>query len=96
MVLLGDEARVEVRFGRFGDSANLNARWMRGLRRTYWRLRNHFGRTRWDSLVTWVIWNLILVRLETILVSVQHKCTVYAKHTIGSEVILDSPKGTPR
>jgi hypothetical protein len=26
MVLLGDEAQVETRFGRFGDSANLDAR----------------------------------------------------------------------
>jgi hypothetical protein len=49
MVLLGDDARVEGRFGRFGESANRNARWMRGLRRTYWRHINHFGRTRWDS-----------------------------------------------
>ena len=26
MVLLGDEAQVEARFGRFGDSANLDSR----------------------------------------------------------------------
>jgi hypothetical protein len=26
MVLLGDEAQVETRFGSFGDSANLDAR----------------------------------------------------------------------
>jgi hypothetical protein len=45
MVLLGDEAKVEARFGQFGDSANLDARQVHGLRRTYHMLRNHFGRT---------------------------------------------------
>jgi hypothetical protein len=47
MVLLGDEARVEPRFGPFGDSANLDK--VHGLRRTYHRLKNHHGRTRWNS-----------------------------------------------
>jgi hypothetical protein len=32
MVLLGDEAQVDVRFGLFGDSAILNARYVHGLR----------------------------------------------------------------
>ena len=50
MVLLGDEAQVDVRFGLFGDSANLDARIMHGLRRTYHRLGNYFGRTRWKIL----------------------------------------------
>jgi hypothetical protein len=49
MVLLVDEAQVEASFGPFGDSANLDARLVHGLRRTYHRLRNHFGRTRWNS-----------------------------------------------
>ena len=31
MVLLGDEAQVEVRFGPFGNSANLDARQVHGL-----------------------------------------------------------------
>jgi hypothetical protein len=46
--------------------------------------------------VTWVMWNPILVRLEMVLVAVQDRCTVYAKRTIGSEIILDAPDGTPR
>jgi hypothetical protein len=46
--------------------------------------------------VTWVMWNLISVQLETVLVSVQDRCTDCAKRTIGSEVILDAPDGTPR
>ena len=40
--------------------------------------------------------NLVSVRLETVLVLVQDRCTVCAKHTIGSEIILDAPDGTPR
>ena len=46
MVLLGDETLVEAHLGLFGDSANLDARLVHGLRRTYQKLRNHFGRTR--------------------------------------------------
>ena len=42
MVLLGDEAQLEARFGSFGDSANLDKRSVHGLHRTYHRLRNHF------------------------------------------------------
>jgi hypothetical protein len=34
--------------------------------------------------VTWVMWNLISVWLDVVLVSVQDRCTVYAKCTIGS------------
>ena len=52
-------------------------------------LRIHFGRTQWNSEVTRVMWNLILVHLETVLVSVQDRCMVCAKHTIGSEIVLD-------
>jgi hypothetical protein len=29
------------------------------------------------------------------LVSVQDRCTVCAKHTIGLEIVLDAPGGTP-
>ena len=50
MVLLGDKAQVEARFGPLGDSANLDA----------------------------------------------DKCIVCAKRTIGLEIILGAPGGTPR
>jgi hypothetical protein len=49
MVLLFDEAQVDAHFGLFGDSANLDARLVHGLRRTYHRLANRFGRARWYS-----------------------------------------------
>jgi hypothetical protein len=44
----------------------------------------------------WVMWNLISDRLEIVLVSVQDRCTVCAKCTIGSDIVLDTPNGTPR
>ena len=44
----------------------------------------------------WVMSNLVLIRLDMVLVSVQDRCTVCAKHTIGLEIILDAPDGTPK
>ena len=44
----------------------------------------------------WVLWNLVSVRLERVLVSIQDRCVIFAKRTIGSEIILDAPDGTPR
>jgi hypothetical protein len=42
------------------------------------------------------MWKIVLVHLETELALVQHSCTVCVKRTIGSEIILDAPDGTPR
>ena len=39
------------------------------------------------------MWNLVSVRLDTVFVSVQERCTVCAKCPIGSEIVLDSPNG---
>ena len=50
MVLLGDKAQVEARYGLIGGSANLN----------------------------------------------QDRCTVCVERTLGLEVVLDAPDGTPR
>ena len=36
------------------------------------------------------MWNLISVRLETVLLSVQDRCMVCAKRTIGLEIVLDT------
>jgi hypothetical protein len=46
--------------------------------------------------MTWVMWNLILVHLETVLVSMQDRCTVGTERTIGLEIILDALDGTQR
>jgi hypothetical protein len=80
MVLLGDEAHVETRFSPFGDNANLDTRWVHYLHRTNQRLENRFARSRWNSYVMWVMLNLVSVRLETVLVSVQDRSTVCTKH----------------
>ena len=46
--------------------------------------------------MTWVMWNLISFYLETVFASVPYGCTVCAERTIGSEIVLDAPDGTPR
>jgi hypothetical protein len=43
--LLGDVDHVESYFGPFGDSVSVGAGQEHGLRQTFHRLRNHFGRT---------------------------------------------------
>ena len=37
------------------------------------------------------MWNLTSLSLEIVLVSVQDRCMVSAKHTIDSDIILDEP-----
>ena len=83
-------------FSLFGDSVNLDARQVHGLRQMHYRLRNHFGFTRWYSDVTWVKWILVSVQLEIVLVSTQDRSMVCAERTVGSEISLDAPDGTPR
>jgi hypothetical protein len=34
--------------------------------------------------------------LEILLIKTQDRCTVCAEHTIGSEIVLDTPDVTPR
>jgi hypothetical protein len=43
-----------------------------------------------------VMWNFVSVRLETVLVLVQYRCTVCTEHTIGLEIVLDAPDDTHR
>jgi hypothetical protein len=47
--LQGDVDHVESRFSMFGDSVSFGAREVHGLRQMNHRLRNHFGRTGWNS-----------------------------------------------
>jgi hypothetical protein len=76
MVLLGDEAQVEADFGPFGDSVNLDSRYVHDLRQTYRRLRNHFGRTQWYTLVTRLKWKLISVCLQIVLILIKDRYIV--------------------
>jgi hypothetical protein len=49
-----------------------------------------------EVLDEWIMWNLVSVRLEIVLLSVQYRCTVCVECTIGSEIVLDAPGDTPR
>ena len=40
------------------------------------------------------MWNVTCLRLETMLVSVEDRCMVCGRRTIGSEIVLDTPDGT--
>ena len=40
------------------------------------------------------MWNLTSFRLEIVLLSVQDKCMICARCTIGLQIILDAPDGT--
>ena len=87
---------MEAHLSLFGDIVNLDERQVHGLHQMHYRLRNHFGCIRWYSDVTWVNWILVSVHLEIVLVSTQDRSTVCAECTIGSEISLDAPDGTPR
>ena len=39
---------------------------------------------------------LFSVRLDIVLILTQDRCVLCAERTIGSEIILDAPDGTPR
>ena len=41
--------------------------------------------------MTWVLWNLVSDCLEIVLVSVQDRCTVSAKRTIGLDIVFNAP-----
>jgi hypothetical protein len=47
--LLGDVGHVKSCFGPFGDGVSVGPRQVHGLRQTYHRLGNRFGRNRWYS-----------------------------------------------
>jgi hypothetical protein len=42
------------------------------------------------------MWNLISVCLQIVLILMQDWSTVCAERTVGLEIILDAPDGTPR
>jgi hypothetical protein len=74
-------------------SIHLDARYVHGLCQTYLMLGNHFGRTRWNSLVMRLNWKLVLVHLEIVLILTQDRCMVCAERTIGLQIVLDAPDG---
>ena len=95
MVLLGDEAQVVARVGPFGDSVILTQDRCMVYAERIICLEVVLDTPDRIPRLHESIWNLILVYLVILLVSVQDRCTVCTKHTIGSEIILDAPDGTP-
>jgi hypothetical protein len=45
--------------------------------------------------MTWIVWNLVSLHLDTVLVLVQDRCMVCAKRTIVVEIVLDALDSTP-
>ena len=41
-------------------------------------------------------WKPVLVLSDMVLILTQDRCTVCVERTIGSEIVLDAPDGTPR
>ena len=41
-------------------------------------------------------WKLVLVLSDIVLILTQDRCSVCVERTIGLEIILDAPDGTPR
>ena len=41
-------------------------------------------------------WKLVSVLSDIVLILTQDMCTVHVELTIGSEILLDAPDGTPR
>ena len=96
MELQGHVGHLEYRFFSFGDSVCVGARLVHGLRETYHRLKNRFGRTRRYHLVTRLYWKLSFVLWDMVLILTQDRHMVCVERTIGSEIILEAPDGTPR
>jgi len=46
--------------------------------------------------MTMLKWKLVSVLLEIVLILTQDRCMLCVEHTIGLEIILDAPDGTPR
>ena len=82
MELLGDLGQVESRFFMFGDRVSVGVRLVHGLRYTYHRIINHFGRTRWYHLVMRLKWKLVSVHVEIVLMLSQDRCTVCIKRRL--------------
>jgi hypothetical protein len=67
MELLRDMGHVESRVGPFGDGVSVVVRCTVCTKLTNWH-KNHFGDTRWYSLVMRLKWKLISVRLVIVLI----------------------------
>jgi hypothetical protein len=91
MDLLSDIGHLESCFNPFGDCVIVSAKL------GTWFAPNIAHKLFWTHLsVTRLKWMLVLVYLEILLILTQDRCTVWAECTLGSELILDAPDGSPR
>jgi NAD-dependent dihydropyrimidine dehydrogenase PreA subunit len=94
LVLLGDKAQMEARFGPIGavlvsvqDRCTVCAKCSIASKIVLDALEG-------TTLVTWFKQKLVSVHLDTMLISIQDRCTVCAKCSIASKIIFDAPEGT--
>jgi hypothetical protein len=96
MELLGDVGCVESCFGLFRDGVSLWHKIGAWLAPTVPQAQKSFWTSPMVLLSDEAPVKAISVRLEIVLILTQDRCTVFAKRTIGSEIIMDTPDGTPR
>jgi hypothetical protein len=60
------------------------------------RLKKVLLLVRWFSMVTRLKWKLDSFRLDIVLILTLDRCIVCAERTIGLEITLDAPDGSPR
>jgi hypothetical protein len=104
MELLGDVGQVEAHFDPFVDSVNLSqdrctvcAECTMGMEIF---LATPNGPSRWcgSNVARFCSFGNSVnldARLQTALISVQDRCMVWDKHTIGLKIVLGAPDGTP-
>ena len=95
MVLLHVEAQVDARFGLFGDSTSVGARYVHGLRQMLHWLRIILDAADYTPRCEAHVEYPISVNLEIVLILTQDRCTVCAKRTIGLENCFGHTDGTP-
>jgi hypothetical protein len=88
--------QMEACFGPFGDSVNLDARLVHGFAPNMQYTRKSFWAHMMELLGDGGQMELISVCLQTVLISVQGRCTICAEYTTGIEILLATPDGPPR
>jgi hypothetical protein len=96
MELLDDEAQVDACFCPFGDSANLDARLVHG----YALNIPHAQKLFWTHPIEHLgdvghVESHFGPFRDSVSIGV-NRCTVCAKRTVGSEIVLNALNGTPR
>jgi hypothetical protein len=86
---------VDALFGPFGDSDNLDARYVHDLCQMYHSLKS-FWTHPMELLDDVAHVESYFGQLRDVLVSDQDGCIVCPKRTIGTEIVLDAPHGTAR